>query len=207
MGGAVQDLTGRRFGALVAVREVGREQGVAVWLCRCDCGQTAAVRASALRRGRASCGCARGRGRADLTGRRYGRWLVLGPADGDGNRRTAWRCRCACGTERVVPHERLQHRRTHSCGCRRRGRPRSEDPVRIRRDGAITAARRRGESLQAIATRHGLSVERVRQILYAAGVPRPGDRRRPVACAAGGATSSVGGSGSSSPLVLTGALP
>ena len=56
------------------------------------------------------------RKRMDLTGQRFGKLLVLRPADNVGNR-TAWRCRCDCGREMVVKTCRLRDGRTTSCGC------------------------------------------------------------------------------------------
>lgn len=55
--GVHNDLTGRRFGALVAVAFV---LGRASWLCRCDCGQDTTVPTQDLTAGNtASCGCRR----------------------------------------------------------------------------------------------------------------------------------------------------
>lgn len=53
------DLTGRRFGRLVALhRSPGRTPKRAYWLCRCDCGQQAVKMAKYLRNGDTqSCGC------------------------------------------------------------------------------------------------------------------------------------------------------
>ena len=56
------------------------------------------------------------RKKLDLTGQRYGRLTVLGPAENVGGR-TAWRCRCDCGGEAVVKTSRLREGRTISCGC------------------------------------------------------------------------------------------
>jgi hypothetical protein len=54
----------------------------------------------------------------DLTGRRFGRLLVIERAENCG-RRTAWRCQCDCGCDVVVSGSNLQNRRspTKSCGC------------------------------------------------------------------------------------------
>lgn len=49
----------------------------------------------------------------DLTGRRYGQWLVLGP----GAKHKFWRCRCACGAERDVVGGNLREGLSRSCGC------------------------------------------------------------------------------------------
>ena len=43
-----EDLTGQRFGKLVAVRRMDNRRGRTCWLCRCDCGQTKVVAADCL---------------------------------------------------------------------------------------------------------------------------------------------------------------
>lgn len=55
------NLTGQRFGKLVASEQDGRDaQGRVFWLCICDCGNTKHVRTSHLRAGSVqSCGCDR----------------------------------------------------------------------------------------------------------------------------------------------------
>lgn len=55
----VKDLTGQRFGRLVAVECVGRtNNGNAKWLCKCDCGGEKIVASYGLVSGRTnSCGC------------------------------------------------------------------------------------------------------------------------------------------------------
>jgi len=52
----------------------------------------------------------------DLTGRRFGRWTVLGYA-GKKNGSHRWHCRCDCGIERIVAGENLKRGDTKSCGC------------------------------------------------------------------------------------------
>lgn len=48
------DLSGQRFGRLVAIEYLGQS----FWLCRCDCGQSPTVRGSLMRSGvTRSCGC------------------------------------------------------------------------------------------------------------------------------------------------------
>lgn len=54
-----------------------------------------------------------------LTGQRFGRWVVLSQAPNKGGRRTAWNCRCDCGTETVVVSENLVAGLSKSCGCLR----------------------------------------------------------------------------------------
>lgn len=55
------DLTGQRFGRLVALRPVGQaKNGNALWLCQCDCGNRCVSEGYRMRRGvTKSCGCLR----------------------------------------------------------------------------------------------------------------------------------------------------
>ena len=79
------DLTGKTFGQLTAVKAVAKEGSRKhFWLCRCSCGSETVVEESHLKSGHTkSCGCYRRmlprKRQHDLTGRRYGRLLVLGP--------------------------------------------------------------------------------------------------------------------------------
>ena len=76
------DLSGQIFGKLTAVSRVGSggSGSGGMWICRCKCGNTRILSASELQHGRVkSCGlCSRAE---DLTGRRYGRLLVLEQAE------------------------------------------------------------------------------------------------------------------------------
>ncbi len=55
------DLSGTRYGSLVALAIVGRKNKKAAWLCQCDCGKTSIVTSDHLRSGKTkSCGCTRG---------------------------------------------------------------------------------------------------------------------------------------------------
>lgn len=52
------DLTGRRFGRLVAIAVAGRQGRYIQWRCRCDCGRETTTRTAALTGGTTrSCGC------------------------------------------------------------------------------------------------------------------------------------------------------
>ena len=54
------DLTGNRFGMLVALFKRGRRGSQALWRCLCDCGQRTTVQLGNLRNGHTtSCGCKR----------------------------------------------------------------------------------------------------------------------------------------------------
>lgn len=52
------NLTGQRFGRLTVIRRTENDnQGKAVWLCSCECGNNIRVRRGCLRKGQQSCGC------------------------------------------------------------------------------------------------------------------------------------------------------
>ena len=55
------DLTGQRFGRLVALKPTGERSGNnVVWLCRCDCGEIRNISSGNLQNGHSkSCGCLR----------------------------------------------------------------------------------------------------------------------------------------------------
>jgi len=60
--------------------------------------------------------------RIDLTGQRFGRWLVIRCTDNGlikNHKKRPWLCRCDCGVEREILKENLRVRsgRTASCGC------------------------------------------------------------------------------------------
>ena len=54
------DITGQRFGKLLAISRAERKSNVTMWLCRCDCGVEKPVYLTLLKNGEAkSCGCSR----------------------------------------------------------------------------------------------------------------------------------------------------
>lgn len=81
-------MIGERYGSLVVIEKVKLPGKLKTyWRCRCDCGNTCTVEDSHLKNGHTkSCGCRRRirlqEKRLDLTGQRYGRLVVLGPAAG-----------------------------------------------------------------------------------------------------------------------------
>lgn len=66
-----KDITGQRFGRLLAIKEAwNAEDGRSIWLCKCDCGNFVEVRKGNLTpKGTKSCGCLQ-KEKARETGRR-----------------------------------------------------------------------------------------------------------------------------------------
>jgi hypothetical protein len=112
------DITDQRFGLLVAKSATGRCD----WVCVCDCGSTRVAPTAHLRSDRVhSCGCDATGPKIDLTGRRFGKWVVQEHVGG-----SYWSCHCDCGTTLKVFSGSLQNGKSQSCGCNRLRR-RSDD--------------------------------------------------------------------------------
>lgn len=58
----------------------------------------------------------------DLTGQRFGRWLVIRRAIIEKEREASWVAHCDCGAERLVRGTHLRYAASKSCGCLQRGR-------------------------------------------------------------------------------------
>lgn len=119
-----KDITGKRYGKLTVLQRLTeKEDGYCVWLCLCDCGRTIRVSTKKLNRGTVtSCGCVpkkdqrRGPLAEDLTGRRFGKLVVISRAANKWGR-TAWKCRCDCGNTCITTAKELKDGKCKSCGC------------------------------------------------------------------------------------------
>lgn len=125
----IRDLTGQRFGKLVALKPTDlRKNGQVIWECRCDCGNTVFKTTLELtRRSLPSCGCVQqGKRRFDLTGQRFGKLLALRPTGELKWGSEVWECRCDCGKLTTVVKGNLISGCTQSCGCLRLMRRKAE---------------------------------------------------------------------------------
>ncbi|AWP37755.1 hypothetical protein CYJ15_12575 [Heyndrickxia coagulans] len=122
------DITGQRFGRLVAIREVEPIGYARRYLCKCDCGKEKIVRMNQLRTGKTkSCGCLNRevtskKNTVNLTGKRFGKLTVTGRSNKkhDTQTKAIWHCRCDCGNEIDVLSTYLTSGEVKSCGCHRR---------------------------------------------------------------------------------------
>ena len=115
----LRDLTGQRFGKLIVIERRGsNKRGRALWLCKCDCGNTTIAESGHLTNGYTkSCGCKKHDGNAqDLTGKRFGRLVVIERTENRGEK-VAWKCQCDCGNISTATTDMLKSGRTKSCGC------------------------------------------------------------------------------------------
>ncbi len=121
MGNRQNDLAGKRFGRLLAIKPTSeRQNGYVVWRCQCDCGNEILASSRSLKNGWITdCGCSRKcRKGADLTGQRFGRLLVLKEEEERGeDGQVRWLCQCDCGSQAVTTTGQLRAGYRKSCGC------------------------------------------------------------------------------------------
>ena len=125
--GNTKDLSGKRFGKLVAVKKVGasRFDGV-LWACDCDCGNAVRVPSGRLSsESTASCGCLRRDAAREIIGHKFHKLTVVEilVEGGKNNSRSMAKCECECGDEITIRVSQLLSGAAKSCGCllRRRG--------------------------------------------------------------------------------------
>lgn len=117
------DITGQRFGALVAIKPVPSSETPdhnPGWLVKCDCGREKVVNAKNLRYGRiTSCGCAMARAEKrrrpanheDITGKTFFELTAVEYIKPD-----YWKWRCSCGKETCARPSLVKAGRITSCG-------------------------------------------------------------------------------------------
>lgn len=118
-----KDLTGQKFSRLLVKEYYGsNKDGRALWLCLCDCGNTAIVPGKSLLNGNTkSCGCynldvvKHGHGYRDLTGERFNHITVLYQID-SGKQGSRWHCICDCGVEFDAYGKQLRSGLRTDCG-------------------------------------------------------------------------------------------
>lgn len=79
----------------------------------------------------------------NLVGERFGRWTVLERAEKPINSRSSsafWKCRCDCGTEKIISGNVLRQGKSKSCGCLNKE-PRAKD-ITGQRFGKLTVLKR-----------------------------------------------------------------
>lgn len=117
------DITGKKFNNWTVLRVAGRKNNRPIWECRCSCGTTRIMRGADIRLSvRKSCGCVTQRPWTDLSGMRFGRWIVIRRGENSRNGLHRWECKCDCGTARTVLASSLTRKtgNSTSCGCRQR---------------------------------------------------------------------------------------
>ena len=108
----------------VIKRVEDRKPGRPMWLCQCECGNTAVVSSTNLLRtnGTKSCGCLRHTSSPtliDLRGKTFGKLKVIEKDPDSKPGKAKWICECKCGNIVSVLSDSLRNGKTRSCGCAR----------------------------------------------------------------------------------------
>lgn len=126
------DITGKRWGRLVAIKHVGytekkngeRMMKQSVWLWQCDCGNTKEIPATEVKHGGTrSCGCKATEHitnlrKEDITGQQFGRLTAICPTDDRTDTGSVvWELHCECGNTVYKTVNELKTGRVLSCGC------------------------------------------------------------------------------------------
>ncbi len=129
-----KDLTGQRFGKLIAVERKSYvwTEGCTKYLCLCDCGQEKIISGDKLSNGHTkSCGCLKHKIK-DITGQRFGRAIAIKQDGFNKFGHSIWLFVCDCGKKFKASTS--GESRTQSCGC-------------LRKDRATEASKRNREDL------------------------------------------------------------
>lgn len=108
-----KDITGKRFGALVAEKET-RLRGYVAYECVCDCGNHVTVRMVDLLSGKKTQCMPFDH---SIIGEHFGKLLVKAYAGTDNGRGAVMRCECDCGNVCEIPARQLKRGNNLSCGC------------------------------------------------------------------------------------------
>lgn len=119
-GDCEKDLTNKTFGLLQVIKKGKKDYyGHQFYICKCECGNIIEVNGDHLRRGfTKSCGCLRGvheGQKFNLVGKTFGLWTVLSLKTVKNH--SYWKCKCRCGTERIIRGSSLVQGQSNSCGC------------------------------------------------------------------------------------------
>lgn len=120
--GKKEDLTGQKFGKLLVIRELPKEDRMGkkvTYECLCDCGNTTKAMSDTLKRSiKTSCGCAN-KTHKDLTGHKFGKLTAVEEVAKEDRlqNRSTWICQCSCGTTLRVVASDLTRGRKKDCGC------------------------------------------------------------------------------------------
>lgn len=117
---------GERIGQLIVLEELdahvtpnGTKQRVVK--CRCDCGNVFTVGLSSAQKSKKCRKCLSKERRIDITGKRFGKLVVLSMADDyispTGHRLSQCKCLCDCGNTTIISMSSLVTGSSQSCGC------------------------------------------------------------------------------------------
>lgn len=122
--GKIHDISGQKFGKLIAIKPVDKRasNGCLRWDCICECGNHVYPTMNNLKRGHTtSCGCAKENFiescKIDIIGKKFGKLTVIEDITTKDDIRRRVRCKCDCGNNHICSVTDLTTEHTMSCGC------------------------------------------------------------------------------------------
>lgn len=112
---------GRKIGSVRVLKEYGIKRQHKTYWCLCSCGKESEINYDQLVKNKNVCcpDCKKHPTFTDLSGKRFGRWTVIG-RDGYQKKKTIkWKCVCDCGVQRSIVAARIKNGTSKSCGCLR----------------------------------------------------------------------------------------
>lgn len=115
------ELAGKKFGHLTALERTEKILGKGwYWKFRCDCGTEVVKKGAQVSRGQGAlhCGCKRyvgGHNKIDLTGKKFGQFLVIDRNGTNDFGQSLWNVQCDCG--KIFVKKGMNLRRGVGCGC------------------------------------------------------------------------------------------
>ena len=123
-GGKPHDISGQRFGRLIAIKPIDdrASNGGMRWECQCDCGNIVYPTINNLKRKHTtSCGCAKDdfieSCKLNIIGKKFGKLTVEEEIFFQNINRRMVKCRCDCGNIHICTVTDLTSGHTMSCGC------------------------------------------------------------------------------------------
>lgn len=118
--GRRKDITGERFGKLIAIKSLNKSKGGSIlWEFNCDCGGTKEITVSQwTSKHFTSCGCNQYLGAPlDLSGVKYGRLTGIESIGKNKAGQYIWKWLCDCGSTHEAVGTCVVEGKTKSCGC------------------------------------------------------------------------------------------
>lgn len=121
----VSNFIGQKFDRLLILDQTDKRDGSGhiIWKCKCDCGNICYRSTANLKRINEfhSCGCYNieklKEKNIDLTGKRFGKLVIIEATNQRKNGNIVWKCKCDCGNIHYVTTNSLVSGNTQSCGC------------------------------------------------------------------------------------------
>lgn len=119
-GVTVHEIIGKKFGKWTVIQSAGRNKNSdKLYSCLCDCGTEKIVRGDTIKQGKSlqctSCRMKSLNSVEDLIGKQFGSWAVLEKIKNEERNEWLYKCSCKCGTERLIPGNRLKSGETTKC--------------------------------------------------------------------------------------------